>query len=71
MVDDRRDHVLKKLMKTKNGVKKTESDHNPIISKLKIQWNKHSKKQRTEMFNLKNKECQAKFKAATLIKKKI
>ena len=36
VVDDSRAHVLQKLIKSKAGVKKVESDHNPIISKLKF-----------------------------------
>ena len=52
-------------MKTKNGVVKVESDHNTIISKFKLHWNKKTNENRIEMFNLKNKVCQEKFKEET------
>ena len=60
-VDEKRENVLTKLTKTKKGVKKIESDHNPIISKLAINWNMKSKINRLELFNLKNKTCQEMF----------
>ena len=64
-IDEEREHVLTKIMKTKNGVVKVESDHNTIISKFKLHWNKKAKENRIEMFNLKNKVCQEKFKEET------
>ena len=56
---------MSKIYRTKNGVKVKESEHNTIITKfnLKIDVSKDNKK--TEVFNLKNKECQAKFKHYT------
>ena len=65
VIDDERKNVLTELSKTKNGVIKTESDHNTIFSHLKLRWDKKVKQQRIELFNLKNKECQEKFKEAT------
>ena len=64
-IDEERKHVLSKIYKTKNGVNVKESDHNTILTKfnLKIDVSKDDKK--TEVFNLKNKECQAKFKDYT------
>ena len=64
-IDDKRDHVLTKIVKTKKGVRKVESDHNTIFTRLKLAWNKRLKEQRTELFNLKNKECQETFRDAT------
>jgi hypothetical protein len=61
IVDEKRTKVLTKLVKNKNGFKKIESDHNPIISKLKMNWNSQPKKKRLELFNLKNKTCQEMF----------
>ena len=61
IVDEKRENVLTKLMKNKKGFKKVESDHNSIISKLRINWNSQPRKQRIEVFNLKNKVCQAMF----------
>ena len=42
-------------------MEKIESDHNPIISKLALTWNKISQTNRLELFNLKNRACQEKF----------
>ena len=64
-IDEEREHVLTKIVKTKKGVKKTESDHNTIFTRLRLAWNKKVKEERIELFNLKNKECQEKFKEAT------
>ena len=61
----KREKVLTKLTKTKNGVRKVESDHNPIVSQLKLRWNMKPKQKRLEIFNLKNKACQEKFKLET------
>jgi hypothetical protein len=65
-IDEERTNVLTKITKTKKaGVKKTESDHNIIEADLQIKWNKNVKKEKEEMYNLKNKECQKKFKEHT------
>ena len=64
-IDEERNHVLTKLVKTKKGTKKTLSDHNPIISKFNIKWNRKLKNRRIEMYNLKNKNGQAQFKDLT------
>ena len=65
LIDDEREHVLTSIKKTKNGIKKIESDHNTIFSRFKFKWNKNIKENRVEMFNLKNKDCQEVFKQAT------
>ena len=65
VIDEDRKHVLTKVVKTKKGVRKVESDHNPIITKINLNWSKETVKERIELFNLKNKECQAKFKIET------
>ena len=65
IIDDNRNHVLTRISKTKNGVEKIESDHNMIFTKLKLQWDKKLRNQRRELFNLKNVECQKRFKEAT------
>ena len=38
LVDEKRAHVLTKIRKTKKSIRKVESDHNPIVTKFKIQW---------------------------------
>ena len=65
LIDDAREHVLTKIARNKSGITKVESDHNVIFSKLKLSWNKSNKENRTEIFNLKNKDCQEIFNNAT------
>ena len=36
IIDEERNHVLTKVTKTKKGIKKIKSDHNPLISKFKM-----------------------------------
>ena len=57
--------MLTKITKTRKGITKTESDHNVIFSRFKLPWNKKMVKQRQELFNLKNEECQKVFRDAT------
>ena len=64
-IDDKRKHVLTKHTKTKHGIKSTESDHNVIITRMKLKWTKRITKQDIEIFNLKNIECQNEFKRIT------
>ena len=62
LVDEEREHVLSRITKTKKGVIEKQSDHNVIVSKFKFNWKKKVRSKRIEMYNLKNQECQAKFK---------
>ena len=64
-IDEKREHVLNRITKTKKKVVVKESDHNVIVTKMKLSWNKKIKEQKNELFNLKNKECQNKFKEET------
>ena len=64
-VDEERKHVLIKIVKTKSGVVKKESDHNVMISKFKFKWNKRIQSKRVELYNLKNADCQKVFKEMT------
>ena len=64
-IDEERNHVLTRYTKTKAGVKKVESDHNPIISKLKFCWSKSQQKQREEIFNFNNDKSLKMFKDLT------
>ena len=60
-IDDRREHVLVKLMKDKKKrIIKTESDHNLILTELKIEW-KSDEHDCIEVFNFKEKEAQKTF----------
>ena len=63
--DEEKINCLTSIVKSKAGVKITKSDHNTIITKLNISWDKNVKKDKVEMFNLKNIEGQIKFKHIT------
>ena len=52
LIDDKREHVLTNLTKTKKGVKKTENYHKTIFTKLKFKWDKTVKEDRVDVFNL-------------------
>ena len=43
VIDDKRKHVLTKLIKTKKGLMKKESDHNTIVTELKIKLKPETK----------------------------
>ena len=61
IIDTERKHSMTKLSKIKN----VESDHNTIVTKLKINWNPKIIPQKISVFNLKNKECLKSFKEHT------
>ena len=60
-VDDERKHVLTKVTRTT----KVESDHNVLVSKFNFSWHKSIKHEKIEIYNLKNKQGQVKFKETT------
>ena len=64
-IDEENEHALNKVVKTNKGVKKTKSDHNPLISTFQLRWNSRIKAKRIEIYNLKNVSCQEKFKKLT------
>ena len=64
-IDETKKHALASFRKTKNGTKVKESDHNSMITKVKGLWNKKLPHNRTEMYNLKDKEGLIKFKEMT------
>ena len=61
VVDEARTHVLTKIVNTRKGVMKKESDHNVLIAKFNCVIEKPHKKKKHEVYNLKNAECQKKF----------
>ena len=65
LIDENGQHALTKIVKTKEGIKTKQSDHNSIVTKFNIGWNKKSKAERFEIYNLKNSEDQIKFKCLT------
>ena len=64
-IDEERKHVLVRHTKTKNGVKVKESDHNSIVTKVKINWNKMKNNNPVEMYNLKDLDGLKRFKEMT------
>ena len=64
-IDEKREHVLTRITKTKDGSEYKESDHNLIETRLKLSWSKEEAPKEEAIFNLKNKECQKFFKKET------
>ena len=64
-IDEDRKHVLSRIHKTKRGTKIKESDHNSIITELDCRIIKDKDEKKVELFDLKDKDSQAKFKAYT------
>ena len=60
-IDSEGNHSMTKVTKTKV----VKSDHNTIVTKINMTWNSHIKHQKTNIFNLKNKDCLKKFKETT------
>ena len=64
-VDEKRNHVLTRISKTKKGVKIKESDHNVVLAEFTCKLKDSDKKDKPEVYILKNQECQANFKKYT------
>ena len=62
IIDEDRKHVLTKIRKTKKGIVSKESDHNVLVSEFNVSFSGESMKNKLEMYNIKNAECQEKFK---------
>ena len=54
LIDDKREHVLTRITKTKEGSETKESDHNVIETRINLSWNKEDAHVTEAMFNLKN-----------------
>ena len=61
LIDEEREYTLTRFYKHKNVTKVVKSDHNPLFLYLNVPWNKPIRKQRTEIYNLRNKKCQEEF----------
>ena len=64
-IDEDRKHVLSKIYNTKNGVKVKESDHNTIVTEFDCKVSENKDEKKVEMYDLKDTESQAMFKAYT------
>ena len=62
VIDEKKEVALASFKKTKNGFKTKESDHNTLVTKVKSVWKKKKTEKRIEMYNLKDIECNKKFK---------
>ena len=65
LIDEYRKHVLVRHMKTKHGIKVKESDHNSIVTEIKVKLDKSKNVKQVEMYNLKDPEGLKKFKEMT------
>ena len=61
LVDEERKYVLTKFSKYKGVNKVVKSDHNVLILEVKCPWMNNLRKQRVEIFNLRNRDCQRNF----------
>ena len=64
-IDEEKKHVLTKCINTRKGIKVKESDHNVLISEFNCNVKDDKGSDRLEIYNLKNRECQLKFKKYT------
>ena len=64
-VDEERKHVLTRICKTRKGVKVKESDHNVLIAEFNCKLLEKDEPEIDQVYNLKNKMCQANFKKFT------
>ena len=64
-IDEEKNNVLTRIIKTKDGPKRKESDHNSIITSFKIEWTEIERKNTTEIFNFKDEDGMRKFKELT------
>ena len=65
IVDEEKEYAPTSMTNNKTAVDKQESDHNVLLTKFKLPWNKKTKTQDNNIFNLKNIECQKQFKEET------
>ena len=61
-IDEESEHALIKVSKNKRV---TKSDHNVLITRMNIKWNKKEANDVIEVFNLNNKHAQEVFKIET------
>ena len=65
IIDEEKEHALAKIVKGKPSATIVTSDHNVMITKFNVKWNKKAKIEHEEMVNFKDKNCQKKFKDET------
>ena len=65
LVDESRKHVLTRITKSKKGVVKKESDHNVLLTEFTCKIDATENRNKVEVYNIKNTECQKKFREYT------
>ena len=65
LIDEDRKHVLTKIGKTTKGTIVKESDHNVLVSEFNTSYKSDKKTSKLELYNIKNHECQKRFKEYT------
>ena len=65
LIDEARKHVLTRIISTKKGIIKKESDHNVLLTEFSCKVDTSEKKHKEEIYNLKNRDCQIKFREYT------
>ena len=61
LINEAREHVLTRITNTKRGAVKKESDHNALVAEFDLKVDDPDIKNKSEVYNLKNIECQKKF----------
>ena len=64
-IDDSRSYVLSRYLKTKNGRKIITSDHNVLMGKFSVKFERKPRQIRKEFFNFKCQESKQKFQEET------
>ena len=70
VIDEPRNHVLKKYVTTKGQPQQIESDHNVLYGKFQLLYSRKQAGVKREIYNLKNKEAQSKFTRVTSVTNK-
>ena len=65
VIDEQKDHALAVVKRKNDIVKVTTSDHNTLLTTFMLEWRKSERKEKVEVFNMKNKFCQQVFKEHT------
>ena len=65
LIDEKQEYAPTRITPTKHGVETKQSDHNVILTKMKLEWKKVIKEETNNLFNLKNIKGQKIFKETT------
>ena len=65
VIDEQKDHALAVVKRKNCIVIVTTSDHNTLLTTFRLEWRNSERKEKVEVFNMKNKLCQQVFKEHT------